>query len=258
MLSTILCLAPLLCGAPEPAAEPPVLRITRLQGTTIRVDGRLDEPVWSQVAIASDFRQRAPNAGEAATQRTEARIAFDEAAVYVAVRLYDTRPDSIAGPLARRDASGLHSDWIAVQFDSRHDRRTGFSFAVNPRGVRRDLMLYDDTREDPRWDAVWEAAAATDSLGWTAEFRIPLSQLRFDPGQTVWGLNFQRRLARRNEVSLWAPTPPDVSGYVSRFGELKALRPHRGRVDGWSAERGHPLGMGPLPRSGRQRGSRTR
>ncbi len=156
------------------------------------------------------------------------RVAYDRDAIYVGVRNFDTAPDSIAQQLGRRDASDIFSDWFNIGFDSYGDRRTAFVFGVNPRGVLRDSYLYNDDQEDPLWDAVWNVAAKTDSSGWTAEFRIPLSQLRYnasDAGGATrrWGINFSRELARHGEESYWSPTPPDAPGIVSRFGDLVGL-----------------------------------
>ena len=172
---------------------------------------------------------------------------FDAQALYVSMRLLDPRPDSLLAPLGRRDYDG-YGDWAHVLVDSYHDRRTGFHFAVNPAGTRRDGMIANDQewQEDVSWDAVWEVATSRDSLGWTAEWRIPLTQLRFErcgtgssdsvaltrPGSMgisavgsdcVWGIQFMRDLGRRNERSSWAPVAPDVGGYVSRFGTLAGV-----------------------------------
>ncbi len=195
------------------------------------IDGRLDDAAWDGVPAAQGFIQRQPDPGTPATQRTEARIVYDDAAIYVGVRLHDDRPDLIAAPLARRDAGGISSDWMYVMLDSYHDRRTGFVFAVNPRGVQKDYMIYNDASEDISWDPVWEVATSIDEHGWIAEFRIPLGQLRFDPDGHLWGLNLQRRIARNEEWSFWSYSPPNVPGYVSHFGtltEITDLRPTRG------------------------------
>jgi hypothetical protein len=228
-------------GAADPLADvwhqasvPPALRAARSAGAPPAIDGRMDEEVWNLAAIATGFTQSRPQAGAPATERTEARILYDNHAIYIGVRLFDSRPDSVVARLGRRDES-LYSDWVSVQLDSNHDRRTAFSFGVNPRGVKRDALLYDDTRSDGNWNAVWEAAASIDSLGWTAEFRIPLSQLRFSlPRDSTtemrWGINIDRSLARREEASSWSPIPPNAGRHVSLFGELhglEGLRPPR-------------------------------
>ncbi len=148
--------------------------------------------------------------------------------MYVGVRNFDTAPDSIAQQLGRRDADEIYSDWFTVGFDSYGDRRTAFAFAVNPRGVLRDTYLFNDDDDDPLWDAVWNVAARIDSAGWTAEFRIPLSQLRYDVNGSFgavrpWGINFSREIARHGEESFWVPTPANAPGIVSRFGDLVGL-----------------------------------
>jgi hypothetical protein len=203
------------------------LTATRIAGARPVIDGRLDDAAWQHAAIGTGFVQLAPDAGAPASERTEIRVLYDDAALYVAARMYDSSPDSIVAQLARRDQE-VYSDWIYVAIDSYFDRRTAFTFGVNPRGVKIDLILYDDTRSDGSWDAVWDVATQIDSLGWTAEFRIPFSQLRFstaaaDEDERTWGVNFLRKIARRNEESFWSPMRRDVNALVSVFGELRGL-----------------------------------
>ncbi|HEX6536082.1 MAG TPA: DUF5916 domain-containing protein [Gemmatimonadaceae bacterium] len=201
---------------------------TRITGSPPTIDGRLDEPVWRTAPVATGFVQQRPTPGQPATERTEARVLYDDHALYVAMRMYRAERGRIASTVARRDYTG-YSDWAQVMVDSYHDRRTAFRFAVNPAGVQKDVLEYDDGNgEDVGWDAVWESAARTDSLGWTAEFRIPLSQLRFstrDAGGSglVWGIDFIRDDASKNERDYWAPIPPQGPGFVHWFGDLTGL-----------------------------------
>jgi Domain of unknown function (DUF5916) len=215
------------------SSAPPSLdapRVTSALRTAepIRLDGRFDEAAWASAPVASDFVQRGPDVGQPSTERTEVRVLYDEAAVYVAARMFDSQPGRIQAPLARRDEGVQNSEWFNVVFDSYHDRRSGFRFAVNPAGLRRDVYHFNDDGEDASWDAVWEVATTVDSLGWTAEYRIPLSQLRFNPpadgGEQTWGVQFFRYVSRRDEWSHWAPWLPTYAGIVSRFGELRGLR----------------------------------
>jgi Domain of unknown function (DUF5916)/Carbohydrate family 9 binding domain-like len=211
--------------AQTPAAQPATLRTTRLQGE-VRLDGRLDEAAWQQAQPASDFTQSYPDVGAAPTLRTEARVLYDDGNLYVGVRMWDPSPDSIAAPLARRDATGVYSDWLHLIVDSRYDRRSAFRFTTNPRGVQRDVYTFDDGNEDGSWDAVWEVATAVDSAGWVAEYRIPMSQLRFG-GQAsdvrTWGFQIMRDIARRGERASWSPWTRNDAGFVSRFGTLTGL-----------------------------------
>ncbi|MGQ0641476.1 MAG: DUF5916 domain-containing protein [Gemmatimonadaceae bacterium] len=191
--------------------------------SAIVVDGRLDDMAWTSAARATDFVQQRPAPGKPSLRPSEARIWLDGSALYVAMRLYDAS-DSIEAPIARRDAD-VYSDWAFVFIDSYDDRRSAFHFAVNPRGVQRDAQVTNDEewQQDYGWNAVWQSETARDSLGWTAEFRIPLSQLRFATNSgsaSTWGIEFGRHIARHNERSYWAPVLPDRPGFVSQFGRL--------------------------------------
>lgn len=196
--------------------------------TPINIDGKLDETIWSSVPAEGGFVTQWPRDRQPASQKTEARVLYDRDAIYVGVRLYDTRPDSIAAQLARRDATGIYSDWLHVMVDSYHDRRTGFRFSVNPKGVQKDVRHFDDRSEDVNWDAVWQVATTIDSLGWVAEYRIPLSQLRYGEaganGEYLWGIQFARDIARYQERNNWSPIAQTANGFVSRFGDIEGLK----------------------------------
>ncbi|MFN2604419.1 MAG: carbohydrate binding family 9 domain-containing protein, partial [Gemmatimonadaceae bacterium] len=191
----------------------------------IRLDGILDEPDWQKAPVTSDFTESYPKPGLRSPYQTEVRVLYDDAALYVGIRMPDPRPDSIAAQLARRDASGIYSDWVHLIIDSYHDRRTAFRFTVNPRGVKKDVYTSNDGAEDLNWDAVWEVGTRVDSAGWVAEYRIPLSQLRFgsSAGPRTWGFQVMRDIARTNERDTWSPWTPQSSGFVSRFGDLVGL-----------------------------------
>ncbi|HEX8905350.1 MAG TPA: DUF5916 domain-containing protein, partial [Longimicrobiaceae bacterium] len=216
----------------------------RLTGT-IHPDGRLDEPAWASAPATGDFTQSWPKPGSPATQRTEVRVLYDDDALYVGVRAFDSHPDSIASQLARRDATGIYSDWVHVVVDSYHDRRSGFRFAVNPRGVKKDVLHSNDTNEDLNWDAVWEVGTAVDSAGWTAEYRIPFSQIRFGPvprgTPRTWGLQVQREIARYQERDSWSPWTQQSGGFISSEGDLTGIldvpMPHRLEVMPYASTR---------------------
>jgi len=200
---------------------PPVAWAARATAGAPRIDGRLDEPVWAAARPASWFTQQSPNDGTPATESTEVRIAYDDEAVYVGARMYDSEPSRIAAPLSRRDNIS-QSDLFEVDIDSYHDHRTTFAFTVNPLGVKADAVAADDNSEgDSGWDPVWEVATQRDSLGWTAEFRIPLSQLRYAAAASqVWGVNFYRRVHRKAEDSYWAWIAQTDQGFASFLGHV--------------------------------------
>jgi len=194
---------------------------------TIVVDGRLEDTAWRTASVATDFVQQRPAPGKPSALKTEARVWVDGAALYVAMRLHDA-PDSIVAAVARRDAD-VYSDWAYVFIDSFNDRRSAFHFAVNPSGVQRDAQVTNDEewQQDFGWNAVWQSETTRDSLGWTAELRIPLSQLRFATSKgeaSEWGIEFGRHIARHNERSYWSPILPDRSGFVSQFGRVTDVR----------------------------------
>ncbi|MDX1421465.1 MAG: DUF5916 domain-containing protein, partial [Rubricoccaceae bacterium] len=193
-----------------------------------RVDGHLDEAIWAQAPLATEFVQRAPNPGQPATERTEVAVLYDDAALYVGFRCYVSDPSTLVARLARRDEF-VGSDRVAVAFDSYDDDRTAFYFGVSAGNVEQDLLMYDDTSEDDSWDAVWDGKAArfenAEGAGYTVEMRIPFSQLRYQTGDgpETWGIQFQRRIPTTGEDDFWAPILPDVEGFVSRFGRLDGL-----------------------------------
>ncbi len=196
-----------------------------------RIDGRDDDPVWATAAIADGFRVFDPVEDGPPPMRTTVRVVHDGQTIYAFVRAYDPHPDSIVGILARRDVR-TPSDQIKILIDSYHDRRTGYEFAVNPVGVKRDYYLFDDSNEDGSWDAVWDVATQVDSLGWTAEFAIPLSQLRFPAGEEhTFGLMVNRDVGRSNVRMAWPLFRRSRPGIASQFGTLAGLRglesPHR-------------------------------
>ncbi len=189
-----------------------------------RVDGRLDDAAWEAAPPISEFWQLDPNEGEPASEPTEARVVYTNDALYVGVRAFDSQPDQIAAQLTRRDEDSP-SDWIIVAIDSYHDRRTAYVFFVNPAGVKRDEYLFDDENGDDSWNAVWDVATSTDGEGWTAEFRIPWSQLRFTKAdRNDFGFQVLRTITRLNEEQHWRLMPKDENGLVSRFGDLTGIQ----------------------------------
>lgn len=196
----------------------------------IIIDGKLNEEVWQNGYCIDKFTQRDPNEGEPATQRTEVRVAYDESALYVGARMYDTSPDSIVARLCRRD-NMLDSDRFFLFIDPYNDKRSGYYFALNAGGTYYDGILRNDEWNDDSWDGVWEGKVNIDGKGWTAEMKIPFSQLRFHQAKEyTWGINFNRDISRNNEADFLVYTPKNGSGFVSRFPSLvgvKGINPSR-------------------------------
>jgi hypothetical protein len=202
---------------------PPEVRAVSLH-EEIHLDGKLDEAVWRTAPPATGLRQAQPQEGEPATQRTEVRFAFDGAALYVGARMFeDSGARGVRTRLVRRDAD-MNSDYLEVIFDTYHDHIGRLFFQVNPSGVKYDANGLGGGG-DPSWDPVWEVATNIDSLGWTAEMRIPFSQLRFPSTkqEQTWGLQIWRQDNRLNELSQWAFWKLNETGGPSKFGHLSGL-----------------------------------
>ena len=188
----------------------------------IRLDGRLDEADWAKAAVTESFTQLEPDEGKPSSQRTEVRVLYDGAFLYVGAQLRDAGP--ITGRLGRRDMDAGDSDWFRVFLDSYHDHRTAFGFEVNPAGVRRDEIRTIDV-DDNTWDPVWDVATRVDSAGWAAEFRIPFSQLRFSGAhEQTWGVQFERVIGRNRETALSTFIPKSERGGVPLYGDLTGLQ----------------------------------
>ena len=208
---------------PAPAAPQQVRAIRLTGGQGVTIDGLLTEPLWQSAERLTGFTQRDPNQGAVPTESTVVYVAYDDAALYIGARLYDSHPDSIVARLARRD-QGTSSDRFQVYIDSYHDKRSGFFFGINAAGTLYDGTLFNDDWDDDDWDGVWEGKVTRDASGWTAELRIPYSQLRFvQSPQYVWGINFRRDIARKNEFDYIVYTPRDGRGFVSRFPDLVGI-----------------------------------
>jgi Domain of unknown function (DUF5916)/Carbohydrate family 9 binding domain-like len=207
----------------QPRHGEPVVAAARAR-VPIVVDGRLGEDEWSQAPVAPAFRQREPREGEPATQATELRLLYDDAALYVGVRLHDDEPARIVRQLSRRD-DVAEADSFSIFLDPHHDHLTGVEFQVSAAGVQRDAVIYDDNFESDAWDAVWESAVTVDAQGWVVEMRIPFSQLRFPAAlRHVWGVNARRVVRRKSEVSWLALVPSSESGLASRMAHLEGIR----------------------------------
>jgi len=187
------------------------------------IDGVLDEEVWNLGEWKDDFVQNQPYNGRLATQRTEFKILFDDNDLYVAIKNYDTSPDSITKRLTRRDAAD--GDLSGIILDSFHDLRTGFLFGVSSSGVKYDVMFSEDGQnEDESWDPNWWVKTSINNEGWNAEMKIPFSQVRFDKNSgDVWGLELARIYYRKNETDFWQHIPQDAPGFIHMMGELSGL-----------------------------------
>lgn len=195
-----------------------------VEGTSPTIDGVLDDTCWEQVEWSGGYEQFEPYNREAPSQDTKLKVLYDARSLYVAFRCYDTEPDRIERRMSRRD--GFPGDWVEINIDSYHDLRTAFSFTISASGVKGDEFVSNDGNSwDSNWNPIWFAKTNIDDEGWTAEIRIPLSQLRFGKAdEHVWGIQSTRRYFREEERDTWQPMELNQPGWVSRFGELRGLK----------------------------------
>src|SRR5581483_5840672 len=185
---------------PQDSTSRKQARAFHVSNDAVRLDGRLDEAVWSQAPPVYDFVQKEPTEGGSPSDRIEVKFLFDDDALYVGARMWSRAPSAIQAPLSRRD-SVAQAERFFVALDTYLAHRTAYRSGVTASGVRIDTFYSSDNAdtEDPGFDPVWEARASVDSTGWTAELWIPFSQLRFsESAQQVWGLNVGRLIPTAN------------------------------------------------------------
>lgn len=217
-------------GHAAPLSDPQFQTVSIRQiEAKIRVDGRMDEPVWSQITPITEFVQTNPDEGAPASERTEAFLFYDDEKIYFGFKCYDSEPAKMVARYDTHDAR-TNSDSVNILLDPYGDRRTAYFFSINARGVQFDALLSEGNAMDPTWDGIWESAARLYDWGWEAEVAIPFKSIRFHPGQT-WGLNLGRDIVRKNENDNWQMVTrfdgfmrPSKAGYLAG---IENIRPGR-------------------------------
>jgi hypothetical protein len=211
----------------KPHAIPTQVLAASQRTGPVALDGRLDDAAWQNAAKGTQFTQSLPDEGKPATERTELRVLFDDAFVYFGARMYDSLGSRgvTARHVRRDDVKDGETDYLMIILDTFHDHLGRMQFFVTPLGGKRDARGFGGETPDESWDPVWDAAARIDSLGWSVEVRIPLSQLRLPSDSVqVWGLNVIRSIARKNERAFFAFWRRNEPGGASRFAHLEGLR----------------------------------
>ncbi|MCH8253725.1 MAG: carbohydrate binding family 9 domain-containing protein [Gemmatimonadetes bacterium] len=224
--------------AQDGATLPPAVARHMAASDRIQLDGLLDEAVWQAAPVSSGFRQQEPDEGAPATERTEVRVVYDEATLYVGITAYDSDPDAVIARVLQRDRVMRGADFgrfnfttddgVAILFDTFHDHRNAMIFATNPNGAEFDALISDEGREvNVDWRGVWRVAAKRTADGWSAEFAIPFRTLRYpsNAATATWGFNVFRSIRRKNEDVLWRSWSRNNEGFnrVSRAGHLEGL-----------------------------------
>ena len=214
----------LLVAQSSKSIEKKVYTTALVEGTAPIIDGVFDEVTWNKVKWGGDFTQIEPIDRGKATQKTAFKILYDAENIYVAFWCFDTAPDSIVHRMSRRD--GFAGDWVEINIDSYNDKRSAFSFTSSVSGVKGDEFISNDGNNwDSSWNPIWYLKTKTNDKGWTAEVKIPLSQLRYaDKEEQLWGIQITRRDFRNESRSVWQYVPNNAGYWVSGFGQLQGIK----------------------------------
>jgi len=197
----------------------------------LRVDGVLDEEVYSRERPFGGLIQVAPRYGEPQTERSDVWILYDDRNIYLVCRCWDSATsEAWTANELRRDTNGLrNNDHIGAMFDTFYDRRSGFGFYTNPLGARADYSVVDEGGSNTDWNPVWTSKTGRFEGGWTVEMAIPLKSIRYRAGNDqVWGIQLRRSVRRKNEWAYLTPVPQSLAGpqalnRVSAGGTLVGL-----------------------------------
>jgi len=220
-------LSPLILSAQtvsSPSAPPHSIAAYPAQHA-ITIDGRFDEPDWQNAPPATQFTQSEPHTGSPGTESTEVRVLFDAERLYIGAYLHDREPDRLIVNDLRKDFAEDQQDDFEVILDTFRDRTNGYVFITNVAGARSDRQVANEGREvNASWDGLWAVKTNRVADGWVVEMAIPFKTLRFDfSAAPSWGINFARRIRRKNEIDFWAPVPRAFGlARVSLAGELTA------------------------------------
>ena len=223
-------------ATPAVAATPKIVmpRTT----TPPEIDGVLDDAVWREAAVITDFKQVEPVLGAMPSEKTEIYLAYDANMIYVGIRCYDSEPAAMIAKELRQDGQMRSGDRLALSFDTFLDRRNAFVFELNMLGTKLDARVENNSKFRLEWDGIWYANAQQDEQGWTAEVAIPVKTLSFDPATDVWGFDVERLIKRHNEKIRWSNVSPG-----SQHGLRSRVRQrHRYFRSGSGQRTGHQTG----------------
>ncbi len=235
-LITIIILLTTISVKAQAVFEPPIdkLSVAAIQiEDNLKIDGKLNEEVWKQAKILSDFVQIEPNQGKPSSLPTFVRVLYNKDYLYIGAFCQDfDGKKGIRVPDLARDFSFLSNDTFAIGIDGFLDERNSITLATNPYGTQKDYLSFDDTYFDTKWNGLWSVRTTISNQGWYAEFQIPWKTLRYnksDDKKTQWGINFVRQRRKSNEISAWSPYPRaygfNRSEYFGRLTHIKVPKP---------------------------------
>ena len=180
------------------------------------IDGYLDEDAWQTAIIVDDLHQIRPIEYSMPSEKTEIRIYYDDDALYIGARMFDSQPEEMNANTLRQGAHFWGDDYLSIIVAPFNDKRNGYRFQLNPNGIRMEMLFYDTNGQDWNWNGIWKGVASRNDSGWVAEISIPFKTLSFNPQNETWGINFTRDLGRISEMSGWvsrnSSQDPSIAG----------------------------------------------
>lgn len=233
LAAVVVCLCAGLSAVPAWAQAPPVAPQTVTRGADsvtvrairltapLKLDGQLDEPVYTDNMPVDGFTQQEPREGQPATEATHAWVMFDDNNLYIGARNFDSQPNRMVLNDIRHDSGSIiQNEQLTVILDTFHDKRNGFLFLVNALGGMLEETFVDERNNSRDWNTVWDAKTARFDGGWTVEMQIPFKSLRYQPGQgQTWGINMNRIIKWKNERTWLAPMPASYGTGVFRISK---------------------------------------
>ena len=213
--------------AQSPDSSPlKTVQAVRVSGP-LSIDGRLDEAAWAGAAVVEDFHQILPIEYPPPSQKTQFFLLYDDDALYVAAKMWDSEPDLITAKVLRQGGQSWTDDQFHLLLDPFNDKRSGYRFQINPNGLRQEGLTLNVSQVEWNWVGIWQAAAVQNEEGWVAETRIPFKSLSFDPESDIWGINFTRKISRENETIGWVSRnqtiSPAIAGILTGLEGIKQL-----------------------------------
>ena len=225
IISSVVCFLNDVSAESEKVSAHRTATAIRIKDAPPKLDGVLDDDIWKTAPLHEGFRQRDPDEGKPASERTTFQIAYDDEALYFGIVCYDSEPDKIAAQLVRRDNVFVDSDKININLDPNYNRQSAYWFTVHPSGSVTDGIISDNKQPDRTWDGVWDAKTQIHADGWTVEYKIPFHLLHFSPkDEYVWGLQVNRTISRKKEEAHWRLIKKDEPGWVARLGDLTGIK----------------------------------
>ncbi len=219
----VLCLLPQLAAAQQLVEGDKHVSIARM-ATQPTIDGKIDPGEWTGATEVSDLHQVIPVEFSTPTERTNWYLSYNDTAILIAAHAFDADPGHISASTLHQGGDIDSDDSLHILIDSFNNKRSGYTFALNPNSVRYDAIFLDGTRESGDWEGIWHGRATRTEDGWSMEMSIPFTTLNFDPDNPTWGINLWREIPRRAEMIAWrsynSRVDPTASGEITGLTNL--------------------------------------